>query len=294
VRFLLSILIIVLTISGCAKLQKLTNIDTINLVPIGTQELELNNLVGKPIERKLVGEKVFISYRDGVLVLENNIVTEKIPRNSRNLQFNVTVEALSSKSEKSVVKIFSGMPNMKEGSLEFNEVKNGVSFILQEHGYTVTDDHNLAEIFLPISFGISDPEVDYSTYSVPIFGYDGGSTSYSNISIGGYSGSATTTTSGKGLYLQGQSTRTVKNTSYERVLIFRALDAAEYRKQKEQELWLVRTKSTGYSGDLRLVLPALLGASQKGVNKHFSNQNTYRITNTDLSYVIPLYFLSSF
>ena len=292
-RFFLSALIIIFTISGCAKLQRLTNKDTINSVPIGTLELELSNFIGRSTAREKVGDKVFMSYWDGVLVLKNGIVTEKILRKSNYLEFNVTVEALSSKSKKSVVKIFSGMPNMKEGSLEFEEVKRGISFLLRQHGYTVTDDQGLAEIFLPISFGISDPEVDYSTYSVPIFGYDGGSTSYTNYSIGGYSGSATTTTSGKGLYLQGHNTKTVKNTSYERVLIFRALDAEEYRNNKEKELWLVRAKSTGYSGDLRLVLPALLGASQQGINKHFPNQSNYRIKNTDLSYVIPLYFLSS-
>lgn len=290
-RFLVIIISSVFFISGCSNIQKLTNSRNVSAVNVGVSLAEAQNYLPSHNEFQKIGDTEFYSFDSGTLVARDGVIISTIlPDN--NLTFLVTVDALSARSSHRKVAIFSGMPSMKEGSLEFAEVKKGIRFILEKNGYEVTEAANDADVFVSVSFGISEPDVDYSSYSSPVFGYDSGSSSYTEMSVNrSYFGSAATVTQGKGLYLQGYTSKLVKKTKYNRLLILRGLDAQAIRDGNEKELWLVRASSTGSSGDLRLVLPALLGASSHGINQHFKSQQSYRMRNTDLIYTLPLYSL---
>lgn len=290
-----------IALSACSTIQDLTNPKRIGSLKAGDSVILVENEIGYPRSTRTIDNYRFYEYWDGIVVFRDNSVIDVMKNSNKNLRFGVNVDFLSADSDFNTVKIFSGMPNVKEGSLEFAEMARGLAFVLRSNGFQITDDENEANIFLTASFGISDPNVDYKTYSVPIFGYDGGSTSYStfNANASSYSspystsitGSSSTYTSGKGTYLQGFSSNTVKQVSYDRILILKALDAQKYREGEEQEVWITRAKSSGYSANIRQVLPALLASVKPYIDKH-GDQRYVEVKEASLDYMITKYFLS--
>lgn len=271
-------------------------------VSVGETLAAVNQNGGAPIEKAAVDNYELRKYHYGLVAIEkeeNGIggYVSAVQKNAKEwYDFEVNFDSLGEHPEKRVAAIYSGMPNMNEDSLEFKPVKKALAAYLRNSGYEVTSDPEKATVFIAVSFGISEPNVDYRQVNVPLFGYDGGTTSTTHFNAYGnsnISGSATTYSTGQGLYLQGYASKTEKIVTYKRLMILRALDAEAYRKEgKEKEVWIFNVDSVGSSDDLRLIMPAMLSAAADSIGTHQHHKKSIRLNNRDMGYLKAKFLLS--
>ena len=118
----------------------------------------------------------------------------------------------------------------------------------------------VSDIVVYLDYAISDPqEVEYS-YSSPIIGQTGVSSSRTYGSVNSYTGSYSGTTT----YTPTYGVTGYRNHSGTRLVHTRhlSLEALPFEsKSREDLLWRTRVKSSGGSGDMRRVLPILVVAS---------------------------------
>jgi len=126
---------------------------------------------------------------------------------------------------------------------------------------------NEAHIAIFLMYGIGDPQKHQYTYSLPLWGQTGVSSSSTYGTVNTYGSTATysgTTTYTPTYGVVGSTMHTGTRVTYFRYFILDALDLNEYRRtKKEVQLWKTTVTSTGSSGDLRQVLPVMIGASKE-------------------------------
>ncbi len=182
--------------------------------------------------------------------------------------------------------LFPGNKNTSPNDLRYIEFKNYVNKALQAKGFKETnlDDADIA-IFL--TYGISDPNTEQYTYSVPTWGQTGvsSSTTYGTLNTFGnnatYSGTTTYTPS---YGITGSTTHLGTRTTYFRYLDIGAYDLDEYRKTEQlKQVWKTTTTSTGSSGDLRQVLPVLVAASSQYLGTNTGKKLSIELKENDES-----------
>jgi hypothetical protein len=153
--------------------------------------------------------------------------------------------------------------------LQFLEFYGYVSKILTDRGYRIVDTIEAANIIVFFNYGISDPNTQEYTRSIPIWGQTGISSSRTtgNVYISPYSNNIqykqnTYNTPSYGV--TGYRTVQGSYTTYRRYLNLVAYDFDFYLKNnKEKRVWQTVITSIGSSSDLRKVLPYMLvGAKQ--------------------------------
>jgi hypothetical protein len=146
-------------------------------------------------------------------------------------------------------------------------------------GFTPVESIHQAEQLILLGYSISEPKQETGTVSAPVYGQTGvaSSTTYGtyNPSSGSYYGTTyNTPTYG----VTGYDTRTYTRIIYTRSLY---LSAVEVRHGKEaglgDELWKVIAVSSGSSGDLRAVFPALVTSIKNYIGVSSGNQVGIRI-----------------
>lgn len=190
-------------------------------------------------------------------------------------QFNVNVDSISSGKLLSDSKcvILPADPNDIIDQLQYIEYSRYIKRALEKKGYQIAGDMNEAEMVVFFEYGISEPKERVYSYSTPVWGQTGVSSSYTTGTIQTfgnkmalYSGTTThTPTYG----IKGYQSHTKTQINYTRFLILTAYDLEEYRKtNSEVQLWRTIIISTGSSGDLRKVFPVMIAASTEyiGVN----------------------------
>jgi hypothetical protein len=129
----------------------------------------------------------------------------------------------------------------------------------------VVDKPEEANIAIFLGYGIGEPKEHTYTYSMPVYGQTGVSSSNTfgtATAMGGmatYSG-VTTYTPTYGIV--GSQTYSGSYVTYTRYVVMDAYDFKSFREtKKEKELWKTEVTSTGSIGDLRYVFPVLIAGS---------------------------------
>lgn len=186
----------------------------------------------------------------------------------------VNIDTLSSgaANAKSAYLMIPGSEAAAQDDLQFNEYATYVDRALMNHGFTPAKSPKETMVLIFLNYGIGDPQQHRYTYSTPIIGQTGVSSSYSTGTLstyGNYSSYSGTTTNTPTYGVTGSVRHTGTRTTYDRFITLSAFDVDEYRSSKNaSKLWETSITSTGASGDLRLVFPVMVAASQEyiGIN----------------------------
>jgi hypothetical protein len=125
-----------------------------------------------------------------------------------------------------------------------------------------------SDLIVFLSYGIGNPQTHQYTYVVPVWGQTGYSGATTQLNPSGFGCSATTTYTPT-FGVTGYVPRTESVTTYFRFIVLDAYDAETYKRDKKlEQVWRTIVTSTGSSGDLRRVFPALVAgaASYFGTN----------------------------
>lgn len=162
--------------------------------------------------------------------------------------------------------LLSGMKDTNPNDLQYKEYAGYINNALQDKGFKQVDFAN-ADIVVFLYYGISDPVNEQYSYSKPIYGQTGVSSSYSSGTLNSYGNMATysgTTTYTPTYGVVGSQNYSGTKTNYIRHIVLDAVDAKKYKDTQEiQSLWKTTIMSTGSSSDLRTVFPILLGAGKE-------------------------------
>lgn len=157
-----------------------------------------------------------------------------------------------------------GNEKISANDLYFKEYSRYIDRAMSGRGYTKVKDINSANIIVFFHYGIGNPAEKTYSYSLPIFGQTGVSSSNTYGTINSYGGTSTysgTTTYTPTYGIVGSTTHVGSVTLYTRHLSLVAFDFGAYKKDKVlKELWKTSAISTGMSGDLRQVMPLMVTA----------------------------------
>ena len=200
--------------------------------------------------------------------------------------FNVTVDSISNSSarQKKTYFLLPGNKDGKANDLQFQEFAMYTENALNMQGFKKAASIDDAEIAILLSYGISDPQTYEYTYSVPIYGQTGVSSSKTSGSIYSYSNSASysqTTNYTPSYGIIGSSVHVGTDVVFARHLVITGIDLEEFKQtgkvEDAQEIWSTKANSLGASGDLREIFPILLIASQKHISENTGKKIYYSI-----------------
>lgn len=169
--------------------------------------------------------------------------------------------------------IMSGMRDVDVGDLQFGEFATYVDRALRAQGFVPATDKGEADVAIFLSYGIGEPNVVQYEESYPMYGQvsSGGNataTASTYDSGGGYSQTKATIYQPARYGVVGVGTRTVMDISYDRYIELSALDAVVAREANQyREAWRTTIRSTGSSGDLRQVFPAMLAGALQFIGR---------------------------
>lgn len=196
---------------------------------------------------------------------------------------NIKVDSIGNKDGKNKYVLLSGIKDVDNNNLQFQEFSKYIDNILQQKGFVKTDFEN-ADVAIFLLYGISEPQQNTQQYAIPILGQTGVLSSqtfgmantYGTLNSYGNTGyyqgntySSQTTYNTPTYGVTGYQNRTQQYTTYTRYFKVNALDIAAYKNfNKQVQVWETTVTSTGSSGDLRFVFPILIAAAKDyiGVN----------------------------
>jgi hypothetical protein len=183
--------------------------------------------------------------------------------------FNVRVDSLAhvgAPTKRSYV-LLPGNKGMTAGDLQFQEYAAYVHRALAARGFIQARRFEDADIAVFLAYGIGNPQTHVYSYSLPVWGQTGysGSSTYGTLNtFGGYGTYSSTTTYTPTHGITGYSTEVGTYTTYFRFVLLDAYDLATYRREKKlAQVWRSTVTSTGSSGDLRRVFPAMVAGSAR-------------------------------
>jgi hypothetical protein len=189
-------------------------------------------------------------------------------------QFHVNIDSISSE-EALTKKKYILLPGNKDANaedLQFKEFANYIHRALIAKGFVPADNAESAEIAVFLAYGIGDPKEHQYSYSMPVWGQTGvsSSTTSGTLSTYGNYGSYSGTTTYTPTYgVTGYTSHVGSYITYFRFMSLDAYDLGIYRKQKKaSQAWRTTVTSTGSSGDLRRVLPILVAGSKEYVGSN--------------------------
>jgi hypothetical protein len=203
-------------------------------------------------------------------------------------KFYVDIDSISS-TETELKKryiLLSGLKNIEVGDLQFKEYAQYVERALTSKGFVKANNLEEANVAIFLAYGIGDPQKHVYSYSLPIWGQTGvsSSTTYGTINTFG----STATYSGWTTYtpkygVTGFMPIVGSYVTHFRFLILDAVDLDEYkRSQKVVQLWQTIITSTGSSDDLRRVFPILVAASKPYIGTNTSRKVKIVLSENDV------------
>ena len=200
-------------------------------------------------------------------------------------QFNVMVDSISGAiADKNSYILLPGNKDTKAEDLQFKEYTAYVNRALINQGFTPAGSFEKANVAIFLVYGIGDPQKHQFSYSLPVWGQTGVSSSttygtsntYGTLNTygnyGNYRGSTTssnTTTYTPTYGIKGYTSHIGTIITYFRFMVLDAIDLDEYKATKNEiQLWKTTVTSAGSSGDLRRVFPILIAASQQYIGKN--------------------------
>lgn len=168
--------------------------------------------------------------------------------------------------------ILSGMEKIGTDDLEFHEYAGAVRKVMQRQGFVPAAMIDEADLAVFLSYFIGDPESHTSTFAMPVFGQTGVASTHTygtvNVSSPKTATYQSSTYNSPSYGVTGYMPIVRETTTYTRVLSLEGVDLSEYRNSKTvKQLWKTRVVSTGRSGDLRLIVPAMLLSAEPYLGK---------------------------
>lgn len=154
--------------------------------------------------------------------------------------------------------------------LQHREFVSYTERALASCGFVKAASFNDADIQITLSYGISDPQVEHYTYSVPIYGQTGVSSTTTcgeSYRRGDRVFYAEKTTAEPTYGVIGSETKIGTKINYLRFIHLSGVDRINHN-----PLWSIKVESIGESGDMREMFPILLGASKKYIGKNTGKQ----------------------
>ena len=142
--------------------------------------------------------------------------------------------------------VISGMKDIANDDLRFQEFANVVSNGLKKKGFVLVTENERPDFVVLLNYGISRPQTSTHVSSSPVYG---SRTSYVNNIYGQQIGSVNS------YGVQSYRTQTYDVTNYTRYVLLKAYNS------EEKELWQTTITSTGTSSDLRQVFPFMVHAA---------------------------------
>lgn len=162
--------------------------------------------------------------------------------------------------------------------LQFREFAGYVEKALLRKNLTRTNSTAEADVAIFLGYGIGQPQEHLYSYSLPNWGQNGVSSAYTTGSINTYGNRSTfsgTTTYTPTYGITGYSTHVGTYTTHTRFMFADAIDLQPYRQSQQiHKLWSTTATSTGSSGDLRQVFPALVVAAEPSLGVNTGQQVT--------------------
>lgn len=188
--------------------------------------------------------------------------------------FDVSINSFNTSSSSRLKKFYvlPGEKGVTEEDLQFREAKQYLGKALVSKGYKAVEKIADAEIIVFLQYGIGEPKTQTDSYTVPILGQTGGGTSYVNATSYGSGGIRTvsgTVTQQPTFGVTGYSSGTVSRTTFGRWMRVEAVDYAEFAQTRTvKSVWETRIISVGRSGDIREVIPVMIGAGTKHLGEN--------------------------
>lgn len=169
--------------------------------------------------------------------------------------------------------------------LQFNEFAKYIEYILSENGYTRKKLSEKYDVLILIGYGTGDPKTYTRSYSVPVWGQTGYSSSTTTGTINTYGSSSSytgTTTYTPEYGITGYVPKTYTETYYLRYLSLCALDTTEYKKTKQlPQIWRLFASNFSTSNDIREVFPYFAIAIKDYLGKNTHNKITEKLYTFD-------------
>jgi len=185
--------------------------------------------------------------------------------------------------------LLSGLKDIGPTNLQFQEYAGYVHKGLDSMGFVKADRFEDANVAIFLAYGIGDPQEHQYTYSLPVWGQTGvsSSTTYGTLSTyGGYGSYQSFTTYTPRYGIKGYTTHTGRYTIYFRFFVLDAVDLEEYKRSQEVvQVWRTSVTSTGRSGDLRQVFPVLVAASKPYIGTNTGKKVKVTLTENDKAVV---------
>lgn len=198
-------------------------------------------------------------------------------------KYKVSINSISSGTsvEKNTYTIYSSVKDVTTSDLQFKEYSTYVKRALNQAGFTEADNKSEAHIAIFLNYGISEPHTYNYSYSVPTYGQTGIASSNTYGTINSYGSTATysgMTTYTPSYGITGSQTFIGTKTYYVRFISLDAVDIDKFKTDKSIEsVWRTTITSSGSSGDLRLIFPALIAAAEP-----YFGKNTGKIIDVEL------------
>lgn len=162
--------------------------------------------------------------------------------------------------------VIPAMEGITADDLQFAEYAQYVVTALKDRGFKPVSESDTADLAVALSYGISDPQSQAYSYSVPTYGvtgYQSSTTTGVAVPVGGstyYTGKTTyTPTYG----VTGSQTYSGVQTYFTRYCVIGGYDLEALRSSGDvKQVWKTVITSSGSSGDLRRALPAMIAAAQ--------------------------------
>lgn len=162
-------------------------------------------------------------------------------------------------NEKRRYVISPGSKNVEETDLQFLEYAGYAEKILNGRGFVKATAFTDADIVVFLSYGIGDPQTHQYSYSMPVWGQTGVSSSTTRgtaSTLGNMATYSATTTYSPTYGVTGYTNHDASETTYTRFLLMDAYDVGAYKRGgKMSQVWKTNALSSGAFNDLRRVLP---------------------------------------
>jgi hypothetical protein len=158
-----------------------------------------------------------------------------------------------------------GNKDTDPSNLQYQEFAAYVFRALTLRGFSQTESLENADVVILLAYGIGNPLSHQYTYSIPVWGQTGYSSSTTSGTVrmyGGYGTYSGETTYKPTYGITGYSTQVGTYTTYTRWVILDAYDVETFKlENKLNQVWRSSLVSTGPVGDLRQAFPIIIAAS---------------------------------
>ena len=197
--------------------------------------------------------------------------------------YTVSVNGLATQTTNAAASfvILPGDKNVAATDLQFQEYAGFVERALGQRGLHRAPSVDEADMMIFLAYGIGDPKEHVYSYSLPHFGQTGvsSSTTYGSIYGNSYSG---TTYYNPTYGITGYSSQVGTYVTFTRHVFIEAVDLPTYRSQnKVVQVWKTEIVSVGSSGDLRKVIPVMIGAASSYMGTNTGEIRTVNLYEDD-------------